>query len=153
VWGLVTTILKQRVASISGFRLLYLKEFTIPLNFSTINIMTAQAPATDVRASLEAAGAHYMNLIEFGILKVFIDHQVFDHIPEQSDDSIESWRQRPTETSHSSNASLTTWLRPKNLANTTHSLSPVSEQRNCYRFRVACIPLLPAPHGLMDCLL
>jgi hypothetical protein len=51
--------------------------------------MSAQASAIGVRAALEAAGAHYMNLIEFGILKVFIDHQVFDHIPELGDLSIE----------------------------------------------------------------
>jgi hypothetical protein len=49
----------------------------------------AQAPVTNVRAALEAAGAHYMNLIEFGILKIFIDFQVFDHIPDHGDISIE----------------------------------------------------------------
>ncbi|CAO2648214.1 Nn.00g074810.m01.CDS01 [Neocucurbitaria sp. VM-36] len=51
--------------------------------------MTAQDPIVNVRAALEAAGVHYMNLIEFGILKVFIDFHVFDHIPDQGDIAIE----------------------------------------------------------------
>ena len=51
--------------------------------------MTTQPPENNVRAALEAAGAHYMNLIEFGILKVFIDFKVFEHIPDQGGISIQ----------------------------------------------------------------
>ncbi|XWW93084.1 hypothetical protein V2A60_001012 [Cordyceps javanica] len=37
--------------------------------------------ASSVRQALESAGAHYMNLIEFGIIKIFIDFKIFDNIP------------------------------------------------------------------------
>ncbi|ATY61559.1 O-methyltransferase, putative [Cordyceps militaris] len=37
--------------------------------------------ATSIRQALESASAHYMNLVEFGILKVFIDFKIFDNIP------------------------------------------------------------------------
>ncbi|KAI0102472.1 putative O-methyltransferase [Nemania sp. FL0031] len=50
--------------------------------------MAAKAPIPNVRQVLESAGAHYMNLVEFGILKTFIDFKVFDAIPDDGDISI-----------------------------------------------------------------
>ncbi|KAI1117104.1 putative O-methyltransferase [Nemania sp. NC0429] len=50
--------------------------------------MAAKAPTPNVRQALESASGHYMNLIEFGILKIFIDFKVFDNIPNDGDISI-----------------------------------------------------------------
>lgn len=36
-----------------------------------------------LRQALELVGSHFVNLVEIGILKTFIDHGVFDRIPEQ----------------------------------------------------------------------
>ncbi|OQE24832.1 hypothetical protein PENFLA_c009G02268 [Penicillium flavigenum] len=50
--------------------------------------MATKGPHPNIRQALESAGAHYMNLIEFGILKVFIDFKVFDNIPSEGDISL-----------------------------------------------------------------
>ncbi|KAJ4421150.1 endopolyphosphatase [Gnomoniopsis sp. IMI 355080] len=50
--------------------------------------MANPPPPANVRQALESASAHYLNLIEFGILKVFIDFNVFDNIPDSGDISI-----------------------------------------------------------------
>ncbi|KAJ8119795.1 hypothetical protein O1611_g10530 [Lasiodiplodia mahajangana] len=50
--------------------------------------MAANTSSPNVRQALESAGGHYMNLVEFGILKTFIDFKVFDAIPYEGDISI-----------------------------------------------------------------
>ncbi|EAW07629.1 putative O-methyltransferase [Aspergillus clavatus NRRL 1] len=50
--------------------------------------MATRSPLPNIRQALESAGAHYTNLIEFGILKVFIDFKVFDNIPSEGDISL-----------------------------------------------------------------
>jgi hypothetical protein len=51
--------------------------------------MSSQASGVpDVRQALQSAGGHFLNLIEFGILKIFIDFKVFDSIPEEGSISI-----------------------------------------------------------------
>ncbi|KAJ5630743.1 O-methyltransferase [Penicillium longicatenatum] len=46
--------------------------------------MTAStAGRPDIRQALEATGAHYLNLVEIGILKTFVDYKVFDAIPDE----------------------------------------------------------------------
>ncbi|KAJ5498177.1 O-methyltransferase family 2 [Penicillium expansum] len=39
--------------------------------------MAPQGPPPNIRQALESAGAHYMNLIEFGIIKAFIDFKQY----------------------------------------------------------------------------
>ncbi|KAJ5116774.1 O-methyltransferase [Penicillium angulare] len=43
----------------------------------------------NLRQALELAGAHFINLVEIGILKTFIDNKVFDRIPEDGDISFQ----------------------------------------------------------------
>ncbi|KAI0186917.1 putative O-methyltransferase [Astrocystis sublimbata] len=50
--------------------------------------MAAEALALNVRQALESASKHYMSLIEFGILKTFIDFKVFDNIPDNGSITI-----------------------------------------------------------------
>lgn len=50
--------------------------------------MAPQGPPPNIRQALESAGAHYMNLIEFGIIKAFIDFKVFDNIPSEGSISL-----------------------------------------------------------------
>ncbi len=43
----------------------------------------------NVRQALELAGVHFLNLVELGILKTFIDYKVFDLIPEEASISLQ----------------------------------------------------------------
>ena len=42
----------------------------------------------NLRQALELAGTHFVNLVEIGILKTFIDHKIFDRIPDSGDISL-----------------------------------------------------------------
>ncbi|KAK3935591.1 putative O-methyltransferase [Diplogelasinospora grovesii] len=51
--------------------------------------MTPQALSSpNVHQALQSASAHFLNLVEIGILKTFIDFKVFDLIPDEDDISI-----------------------------------------------------------------
>ncbi|KAK4158312.1 putative O-methyltransferase [Chaetomidium leptoderma] len=54
--------------------------------------MTDQQPSSrpNLRQALELAGSHFVNLVEIGILKAFIDFGVFDKLPESDDESSSS---------------------------------------------------------------
>nr|A0A2Z5XAK6.1 RecName: Full=Methyltransferase phm5; AltName: Full=Phomasetin biosynthesis cluster protein 5 [Pyrenochaetopsis sp.]BBC43188.1 methyltransferase [Pyrenochaetopsis sp.] len=98
--------------------------------------MAVKSSTVDVRAALQSAGAHYMNLIEFGILKVFIDHQIFDHIPAEGSISVTDLATR-TKAEVSLLQRFSDYLvasevlaspAPHELAHTTRSLSYRSEE-------------------------
>lgn len=46
-------------------------------------------PPPDVRLALKSAGSHFLSLVELGVLKTFIDHKVFDAIPDEGDISLD----------------------------------------------------------------
>lgn len=52
--------------------------------------MAAQAAAgrPHLRQALELAGSHFVNIVELGVLKTFIDYKVFDLIPDEGDISL-----------------------------------------------------------------
>ncbi|KZF23890.1 putative O-methyltransferase [Xylona heveae TC161] len=51
--------------------------------------MAAQgAGRPNMRQALESAGAHFLNLVEIGIVKTFIDYKVFDQIVDEGDIAI-----------------------------------------------------------------
>ncbi|KAL2020058.1 hypothetical protein VTK56DRAFT_8862 [Thermocarpiscus australiensis] len=59
---------------------------------STSANLTDQQPSSrpNLRQALELAGSHFVNLVEIGILKAFIDFAVFDKLPEPDDASSSS---------------------------------------------------------------
>ncbi|KUI56378.1 Isoflavone-7-O-methyltransferase 8 [Cytospora mali] len=52
--------------------------------------MAEQAAATrpHLRQAIELAGGHFVNTVEMGVLKTFVDYKVFDNIPDEGDISL-----------------------------------------------------------------
>ena len=58
--------------------------------------MAEQVAATrpHLRQAIELAGGHFINIVEMGVLKTFVDYKVFDMIPDEGDISLSELAER-----------------------------------------------------------